>query len=444
MRWPLAKQLTPTRFLALVNVITGGLAFAKSVIVARGLGPELLGVTAVIGGINATLLNFLDVRLTDLAAKLYYQTETMDEAAQHSYRASVLLLCIAGNVLISMLLGVTGLLAASLLVGLFTDAPVAGWWLAAQAAMLGSANVTSTLTFLQRFSGRFYFVGTIRLVIQLVSLAVFLWLFVSVGAINGYYFGGMAGNVLTLALTGLLTVYLWARHDRLPVFGVRIGQALPGYRRHLRFLFYGNLLGYTKLLHRAADVLWVGYFADDRVTGLYKLARSLTDGLLYVLFDSMNQVYQPHFLSLLAAREIERYRKLANRLFGGCFLFTASLLISQVALLRPFLFFVFGDKYSGAENAIIVFTATFFFVAGMYTWLWPTFIHSGRLGWFTVMNMIAAVGQYGVILMLFMIFGPSATSAAVGYLAHYMILYPIAYEIARSRFPAYLPGWPRV
>ena len=47
----------------------------------------------------------------------------------------------------------------------------------------------------------------------------------------------------------------------------------------LRFVAAGNLLGYVKLLHRSADVLLVAAFCGDRGTGIYKLARSITDAL---------------------------------------------------------------------------------------------------------------------------------------------------------------------
>ena len=79
-------------------------------------------------------------------------------------------------------------------------------------------------------------------------------------------------------------------------------------------LFYGNLLGYAKLLQRSADVLLVAYVAGDRETGLYKLARQIVDGGIAVVQDALYQVYFPDFLDLLTRRAATAYRALARRL----------------------------------------------------------------------------------------------------------------------------------
>lgn len=440
MRWRPAELLTPTRFLALVNVAGSALVFGRGLITARALGPELLGITAVISGVNTTVLNFLDVRLTDLAARLYYQTEGLDQAGQRTHRASVLGLCVLGNGFISLLLGGLGLLLARLTLGWFTAAPVETWWLAAQALVLGTANLANTLTFLQRFSGRFHFVGTARLATQVGALAVFLAVFWPRPDLNGYYQGSLASAGLTLAGTALLSLRLWWGFDRLPVFGRGLGAAWAGYRRGLRFLFFGNVLGYTKLFHRAADTLLVGLVADDRVTGLYKFARSLTDAL-YVLFDALNQVYQVRFLELLSRRDPGPYRRLANRLLASAGLFTVVVLLGEGLFLRPLNELVFAGKYAGGEWPIIWLTVPFIFVTGVHLWLWPMLIHSGRLGHFTAVNALAVAVQYGVALAGFALLGPSAAAAAAGYLAHYLVLYPIVYLRERARFADYMPGW---
>ncbi len=439
MRWRPAELVTPTRFLALINVAGSALAFVRGVVVARALGPELLGVSAVIAGVNTTVLNFLDVRLTDLAARLYYQTDGLEASALRAFRASVVALCVLGNGLISLLLGALGVLAAWLTVGWFTAAPVQGWWLLAQALVLGAGNLANTLTFLQRFSGRFYFVGTARLAIQFCALAVFLAAFLPAPDLGGYYRGGLASAALALVGTGALSLYLWVVHDRLPMLSRGLGRAWLHYQRGARFLFFGNVLGYGKLFHRAADTLLVGLLADDRVTGLYKLARQLTDAL-YVLFDALNQVYQVRFLELLSQKDPRSYRRLATRLLGGSAFLTAGLVVGEAVLLRPALDLVFAGKFAQGEWPILLLTLPFVFVAGVHLWLWPFLIHTGQLGRFTAVNLLAVAAQYAVTIGGFAWLGPNAAVAAAGYLAHYVVLYPIVARLEHRRFSGYMPG----
>jgi len=438
MQWFPAKHLTPTRYLAVVNVFTSGLGFVQGLIVLRSLGPELVGVIAVIGGINATVLNFLDVRLTDLAGKLYYETDGRDENAQRGHRASVLLLCVGGNALISLFLAAGGWMLCVLLVHKFADGAVEWWWLMVQPLVLGLNNIGNTVSFLQRFSERFYLFGTARLLIQIISIGVFITTFLLVKGINGYYLAALVGGTLSLSCSGLVTVYVWAQKDRLPIFSTAYGTAVASYRRHLKFLFFGNLLGYTKLLHRAADTLVVGWFTDDRTTGLYKFARSLTDSL-YILFDAMNQVYQPKFLSFIARAQTLEYRNLASRILATCALFTASVVLTEMFLLRSFLEFVFGARYHGSETASILMTVPFFFVAGVSTWMWPLFIHSGRLGRFTAAAALAALVQCGSTIVLLVFVEKVPAMAGIGYLLYYLALYPIGYFMVSRRFPEHVP-----
>lgn len=436
MRWSLTKLASPTRYLTLVNVLLSGLGFVQSVWVARALSLEALGVIAVITGVNVTALNFLDVRLTDLASRLYYQPR----GAAPAYRASVLMVCLAGNLAISLALGVVGVIAGRLALPALTPAVIPGWWLAAQAALLGAHNLTNTVNTLQRFSERFYFFGTTRLVIRVGALAVFGGLFLADPSVDGYYLAGLVSAVLTLAASLLVTAWAWGRWDGLPWWRWRaLGLAWPDYAGQRRFLFFGNLLGYTKLFHRAADVLVVGWLANDQVTGLYKFVRSLTD-TLYVVFDALNQVHQPRFMAWLAAGQALAYRALARRLVLAAAAATLALVGLGAVVLPWALPLVFGDKFRGAEPALLIMTVPFLFVTGVHLWLWPLFVHAGQLGRFTLLNVIAVAAQYLTLGLAFIAAGPSAAGAAWGYLMYYVILYPLAVALAWARFRTYLPG----
>lgn len=258
------KLVTPTGYLAFTNVVASGLGFVQGIISARLLGAEAFGVIAVIAATNATVLNFLDVRLIDLASKLYYRFKTDNPGDVRAYRASVLEICLAGNGLISFSLSIVGLLANIAFIRVFTATPVRMEWLVAQSLVLAMSNWANTFDYLQRFSGRFYLMGTWRLINRILYVAVFLAILLASPNLDGYYSGAFAATALGLVMTVGLSVFIWLRYDRLPLLRKGMWQSLADYRRDFRFLFFGNLLGYVKMLQRGSDVLIVGLFADDR------------------------------------------------------------------------------------------------------------------------------------------------------------------------------------
>ena len=441
MRKPMNARswITPTRFLAAVNVAVTGLLFVQGVISARLLGPSAYGVIAVIAAINATVSNFVDVRLYDLVGKLYYPSLEDNVLEIPSFRGGVILVYLAVTALISIAAFAAGILANVLTVQFFTSATVSPAWIVASAGFLAIQNLLGALAYQQRFSGMFYLMGWGKLVSSVVAIVAFLAILLQVPTVDGYYYGSIVGATLQVALAAILSYWIWVRYQGLKVLRSGILSAWAAYRGHLRFVFMGNLLGYNKMLHRGADVLVVGFFSDDRVTGLYKVARSFTDAL-YMLFDSLNQVYQPRFLELLAKGDTKEYRRLARRLLLGIAGLTLLVIGAEVLVLPLAIPLALTSKFAGAEGAIVVLTVPFLFVAGFYLWLWPVFVHSGKLGRYTSASFVAAAVQYGLVALLFTLVGPSPTMAAAAYLGYYLVLIPVSLLLVWVARPEVIPS----
>ena len=113
-------SLSPAKFLSLTSVINAALGAAVSIINARLLGPELLGLIGIMSGINATVGNFVDVRLTDVVGKLYYPPNLPAGHQGSQYRFSVVAVYILGTGLLGLLIWGISLLTGILTVGYFT------------------------------------------------------------------------------------------------------------------------------------------------------------------------------------------------------------------------------------------------------------------------------------------------------------------------------------
>src|SRR5262245_15409703 len=71
------------------NVICGVIGASQGLLVLRMLGPDLFGAAAVLVAIGTVATNLVDVRLTDLLSRLYYDRQASDDMLQ-GYRARVL------------------------------------------------------------------------------------------------------------------------------------------------------------------------------------------------------------------------------------------------------------------------------------------------------------------------------------------------------------------
>jgi hypothetical protein len=86
--------------------------------------------------------------------------------------------------------------------------------------------------------------------------------------------------------------------------------------------------------------------------------------------------------------------------------------------------------------SVVVMTITFFFVAGLQSWIWPAFVFGGRLGRCTLWTTVAVLGgQYTIGPALVYLTGyPSPTWFSLGYLSYYAFsLFPLLRELRRER-----------
>jgi len=278
-----------------------------------------------------------------------------------------------------------------------------------------------------------------KLIGQLASMAILIPIIAVMRNIDGYFLGRVIYGAVNLLMFTSVTLYVWTRMQHLPIFRRDIFDKLPLYLKEYRFLIFGNLLGYAKMLHRGIDVLVVGRFCDDETTGVYRVARTLTDSL-YLLFEAFNQVYFPKFLELMSKKMKSEYGRLVGRILRMVAVLTAGLFLGEWLVFPHLIAPVMSEKFVGVglEMTVIIMTIPFFFVTGVQLWVWPMFVSGNRIGAFTVLTFVACIVQYAVILILNSIFTPSAFTGAAALSSHYLFLYPILALLAFKWFPDYL------
>ncbi len=434
------RRLTPARYLVLANVAGAACTLAAGVYQARVLGPEQLGVMAVVAGITVPAFVLVDVRLNDVAARAFYAIDGLAADAVPAYRAGVLWLAWLGGLAQGLVAALIASLVGPIIVPIFTQARVAPWWLPADALGVALTASGSALFYLLRFSREFHAIGHWRIATQALSMVVTVLVLTVAPTLGGAIVAGLASGAVVLLVMLAVSWRLWTVRMGLPLGRPDWSRARAAYRQSLGMLFYGNLLGYAKILHRGVDVLAVAYVAGDRETGLYKLARQVVDGGVAILQDALHQVYFPDFLDLASRRAASAYRALARRLTAVCAGLTALAVAAGALALPVAVPLVFGSAFAGAEWPMLVMTLTFFFIAGCHPWLWALFVDSGRLGAFTAATFLAVLVQYASLAGLFSLLGPTAVAGMGGLLAHYLCLVAVTYGVAFRRFRAFVPG----
>jgi O-antigen/teichoic acid export membrane protein len=432
---PAPDQLkTSAAFLTAVNLACAAIGAAQGLAVVRLLGPEGFGAAAVLVSLTAVATNLIDVRLTDLVSNLYYSPAASDDTRGAAYRASALRLGVGLYAVSAPLIMLAS--AALLLIGarhLSTTTFLTQWfWLAAAAQ--GISYFGSFFVFIQRFATSARRMATLQIASALLNAGAMVACVTVHPTIGGYVTGLLLSSIAIAGVNTVLTIRTIGRAG-IPLLQRRLQSDVVIDRKVVfQFIAAGNVLGYVKLLHRSADVLLVAFFCSDRDTGIYKLARSMTDGL-YAISEAIGRIYQPRLLTLLRDGAHSEYRQLARSMTAMAAAITV-VALAGVLVVVPRMALILGWRdMPGLTLATAVLTLPFFFVAGLQAWIWPAFVSLGRLGRCTLWGVVAVViGQYTVGPLLVYSTG-SANPAwfSVGYLSFYLLsLLPLWRELVHE------------
>ena len=423
--------------LAANNMLCAGVGFAQGLVVLRLLGAENFGAAAVLTALTAVAANVIDVRLHDLMSRLYFDERANCPHSGTAFRTAALRLVVSLSaasavLIVALAIGLTLLLAPRL-----SQVPLSASWLWAAAAAQGISYFGAFFAFVQRFVVSPRRMAALQLSGSVINATAMTAAVFAGPTVGGYAFGLLASAA---ALTTLHACYAVAglRQAGIRLFGPRGPRVDLDRRLILRFVAAGNVLGYVKLLHRAADVLVVAAFCGDRATGIYKLARSLTDAL-HAVSEPLARVYQPHLLTLLQTGNRLAYRSLARSISLTWGALTAVGIVAELLLL-PFVAPLVDADPMMLTTTVVVLTVPFFFIAGLQSWIWPAYVFAGRLGRCTLWGVVAVLaGQYTIGPLLALAAGDGQPVwFAVGFCSYYVLsVLPLWHELRRDGVTAH-------
>ena len=424
----LYNRLAPPRFMLVTNSMGAAFGFAQGIATAAILQPAGFGYVGIFVMLGAFCSSFWDLRLPDLAAKLHYQIANTPASAPTALRQTRnIQVALLFSLLIAMLIGASTALAGHLLWPVFTETKPAFWWPLAQGLASGSLFFVAACHSVQRLTGEFYNFAVNRLLCQIAYCLIIIAGLVLSPTINGFYGSLILAILANLTLAGWFLTRLWRQHFNYSLWVRGPLNAWEHYRPQLRFLLSANIMSYGKMLSRSGDLLVFSFFAGDAATGVYRLARSLSD-TVGIFNDAMNQYYYPKILELLTHKHQSEVRRIIRNFIR--FALAATLVITPAAYIGAEILNVFflQQAYTDLPITTALLFATFFWTCGVGTWIWPLLVHANRPNLFAGSALTAGIIQLGSIAFLCWHFGAHPAYAAMATLLYYVCCYlPLVY-----------------
>ncbi|MDX1418901.1 MAG: oligosaccharide flippase family protein [Rubricoccaceae bacterium] len=333
------------------NLFVALLAFLKSIVVARGLGPELFGTYVLMAALALTVIELLDVNAGVTVIKFgaeYHGENRLDKIV-------ALVKCI---VLTSAGLGVAAVGALALVLVLFYDALIGVPGYEALIVLYGAVAVVAYLDSLSlgllRLFYKFKINAAVKGIAGLVDLAVSVAVLAAFPHQLKPFFIAMIATrgVSSLVLNAAATIELWPFFR--PHLGAPVAVLRGAGRGILSFALSTSGSSTLNRLRNQGDKLLLGAVAGAQQVAYYEIAKKLAQSCLR-LTDPLRLTIYPQLANLVAARRFDEVARLVKRV-SILFAIPALLaILTGVFLGHAAVSLLYGPAFVQAVPALIVY-----------------------------------------------------------------------------------------
>jgi len=372
--------------------------------------------------ISSIVSNFWDMRINDLAVRLHFKTENNTRAQTANAIVSITI-----NLILGLFIAGSSILACLLFWNYFTETIPQTSWLAFQGIISGCGLIIGTVYTLQRLTENFFIFGTWKLIAQLASLFLtMIYLNISPN-IDGYYNGLLSSTLVSLSIATCILIKEWNNKFTLTFSAKDLVEALKNYYKEIGFIFSANFFSYSKMLSRSGDILLFGYFANDSATGIYRLAKTLSDNLS-IFTDALSQYYTPNYMKRMSIGEQHRMKLSAKRLFIFALYMTIIIIPTSYISINLINTYILNNLYPNLDITTAIMMSNFIWFCGVHIWLWPSILHHNQMKKAAAYSAIAAFVQLSLIAIFCYYFSPAPWLAAIASVIFYIMFYsPLLY-----------------
>ncbi len=304
------RLIKNSKWVFIANIIGAGLAFLRSVVIARGLGVEIFGTYAMVIAFVSLLQEFLNLNLGTAIIKFgaNFQAENrMDKLAVMIRR------CIKTSFVMSLVLVLVVAVLTHVSYDTFIKKPHLHWFVIGYAIANSVAYYNLITKAALRLFFRFKKNSVIQIIMDLIeTLMMVLAVLLYPKNLTVFFAAAIATrflNALVCNALGFLEMKkeLWV-HRHAPAGA--IAEDVPAIRKFVISNSLGNTL---KALIHQGDVLLLGILAGPLSVGFYAVAKKLAYSVLTITDPLVNSVY-PQFSKLIAERRVKEVIKMLKRI----------------------------------------------------------------------------------------------------------------------------------
>ncbi|MFP4120177.1 lipopolysaccharide biosynthesis protein [Coleofasciculus sp.] len=388
--------------LTIANLLGAPLSFLQGILVARWLGPELYGIAALVMSYPGLIYTFFDARSAEASVKYLSEFHAAGD------RESALAMCKLGYIIdlaIATLAFLVVLVTASWAAQAVADqAESTGLIVVYAAAFIPQALVGTSQAVITTL-GKFPLLAGIDSLIKILRVLLVLGLVLANWQVAGVIWGSAIATGVTGLLYGIMGWGLIYCHwGALPLQGK--WQNLKGRRREIfSFLFYNELNALLGMIPKQLDVLLLGYFRNPTEVGYYKLAKSLSN-LVNYLVKPLQSVTYPELARLWSLGDRQALLQRVQRLAFRVGIPLAVTVMASTCLIPWVLPSLLGTAYLPAVTA----TQLFFIGSAIWLaffWLRPLFLAMGEMRFWvsnsavvvtlTVLGFAVAIPTWGYL-----------------------------------------------
>ena len=385
------------------NFFSTGLAFLRSIIIARGLGPGIYGTYAIVVAFVGLIQEFLNLNIGTALIKF-------GAVYHYENRNDKLMAFVKSGLLVSFIMAVISIIVIAILsfvsYDTFIDKPGLEWFIIAYAVAGSITYVNSISRGMLRLYYKFRMSSVIQMIMDVIeTFAILVAVFFYPKNLNIFFVSIIITRFLN-GFIGNLLAYYELKKEIGPYLSSPI-HLIKNERKTIREFIFGNSLGNSlKTIISQGDVLLLGILSGPAQVGFYSVAKKLAYSIL-TLSDPLVQSIYPQLSKLLAEKKFVEMKQMLIKVttlalipglvFIGFSYFLSDWIITTVygieylPATKAFFFFVIGAVLGGAtfwtlplvqslgivKVRIIIYIATIFIGSALAYLLIPSMQNAG-------------------------------------------------------------------
>ncbi len=333
------------------NFFSTGLAFIRSVVIARGLGPEIFGTYAMIVSFVGLIQEFLNLNVGTALIKF--------GAVFHAEkRNDKLLALVKGSLYISIIMALISVIVIAILCtfsySTFIKEPNLEWFVIWYAVAASITYVNSISKGLLRLYYKFRVSSLIQMIMDVIETgAIAIAVFFYPKDLNIFFVAIIITRLMNGAICNILAYYE-LRRELNPYIATPIS-ILNDSRKSIFGFIFGNSVGNSlKTVITQGDVLLLGLLSNSIQVGYYSVAKKLAYSVL-TLTDPLTQSIYPQLSKLIAAGSYKEIRRMLVKITSIAMIPGIVFLLVTYFLNKWIIVTVYGIDYAPASDSFYYF-----------------------------------------------------------------------------------------